>query len=211
MTFRVYVGAAVATLTLTLPLTAVGQGMGGSPTDRLDWPGAPTDRYLDSDEVRTVLHQTTQAFFECFRTHVRGGAEASDVGINFTVLRDGSASAISPELGQAPQSLGPCLVAVVAAIQFGDHDGDPFEVSYPLVYQVDRRGARVIPYPVVFTRPRPVRLPLLPLPADTTAGEIRMLELILTADEEPPPTPQEPPPASPEPETGELEGGPAPE
>jgi len=96
--------------------------------------------------------------------------------------------------------------AAVQSLDFGEHDGDPVEASYPLVYQVDRRGARVLPYPVVFTRPRAVRLPLLLLPADITAGEVRLLERVLTEDEPPsesgevPPgsTPtQEPEPANP--------------
>jgi hypothetical protein len=58
-------------------------------------------------------------------------------------------------------------------------------VSYPLVYEVDTRGARILPYPIVFTKPRPIRLPLLTLPLDTTPGEMKMLEIIFTRDAPP--------------------------
>ncbi len=153
--------------------------MGGQPTDRLDWPGTPTDRYLDAEEVRSVLHSASEPFFDCFVAFARG-ADASDVGITFTIGRDGLATGFVAELGEAPPELGPCLEQITTELEFGDHDGDPFEVSYPLVYHVDKRGARILPYPVVFTRPRPVRLPLLGLPPDLSPGEIKMLELILT-------------------------------
>lgn len=205
----------LALLFAALPLLLAGparaQG-GGQPTDRLDWPGSPTDRYLDAREVRTVLHAASDAFFDCFRRHARG-ADASDVGITFTIGRDGLATGFVAELGNAPPALGTCLEGATGALVFGEHDGDPFEVSYPLVYHVDARGARVLPYPVVFTRPKPVRLPLLGLPADFTAGEIRMLELILTDEtglaqglpEAPDPTPVEA--ADPEPPAEPAAGG----
>jgi predicted NBD/HSP70 family sugar kinase len=158
---------------------------GGLAQDRLDWPGSPTDRYLDSEEVRTTLHSATDGFFQCFRTHARSGVDASDSGVTFTVQRDGAATGIVAEVGSAPEALAACLADVVAALDFGEHDGDPLEVSYPVVYQVDRRGARVLPYPVVFSRPVPVRLPLLQLPPDIGPGEVRMLELILVEDAPP--------------------------
>lgn len=179
--------AAAAALLLLIPATAL--AMGGAATDALNWPGSPTDRYLDSDEVRTVLHSVTDSFFECFRTHARAGVDASDSGVTFTVQRDGSATAVDAEVGSAPEELATCLAGVVGALDFGEHDGDPLEVSYPLVYQVDRQGARVLPYPVVFSKPAPVRLPLLPLPPNVGPGEIRMLELILVEDAPPSPDP----------------------
>jgi len=170
-------------------LPALAFAMGGAATDRLDWPGSPTDRYLDSDEIRTVLHTATDGFFECFRTHARGGVDASDAGVTFTVQRDGHATDILVEVGSAPDALRTCLTEVVAALEFGEHDGDPLEASYPLVYLVDQQGARVLPYPVVFSKPAPVRLPLLPLPPDVGPGEIRMLELILVEDPPSAPSP----------------------
>ena len=187
----------VAALLLLAGAGAAQAQMGGQPTDRLDWPGTATDRYLDAEEVRTVLHSATDAFFDCFRQHVRQGSEASDVGITFTIGRDGLTTGFVPELADAPAELGSCLEVVVGGLDFGEHDGDPFEVSYPVVYQVDRGGARILPYPVVFTRPRPVRLPLLGLPPDFTAGEIRMLELILTDETGAVPAPPEEPDPAP--------------
>ncbi len=170
----------------------------GSPNDSLNAPGTPTDRYLDSDEVRDVLHAATEPFFFCFRDHARTGIDASDAGVTFEIGRDGKATEVFVEVGSAPPVLAECLAGVVTAQDFGEHDGDAFEVSYPLVYQVDRKGARVLPYPVVFTRPVPVRLPLLQLPADVRPGEVKMLELILVDDpEDAPEAPPEDPPAPP--------------
>ena len=168
----------LAALSLCVATPALAQ-MGGEPTDRLDWPGTATDRYLDAEEVRTVLHAASDDFFDCFLRFARG-ADASDVGITFTIERTGGAAGFEVELGEAPAELGTCLGEVTGALAFGEHDGDAFEVSYPLVYHVDKRGARILPYPVVFTRPRPVRLPLFGLPPDLEPGEVRMLELIFT-------------------------------
>lgn len=205
-------------LLLLAPLTLLAPGparasMGGQPTDRLDWPGTPTDRYLDAEEVRTVLHAASDAFFDCFARFARG-ADASDVGITFTIGRDGLIGGFVAELGVAPPELGTCLEQTTGELAFGEHDGDPFEVSYPLVYHVDARGARILPYPVVFTRPRPVRLPLLALPPDFTLGEIRMLELIFTDETgatlelppKPEPTAEEAPAAPPEATSEEAAG-----
>jgi hypothetical protein len=177
--------AAFAVLASAAPAAA----QGGRPMDALNWPGTATDRYLDAKEVRTVLHDASDVFFGCFRKHVRQGSAAGEVGITFTILRDGSVTDAIPQLGGAPEALGPCLEKMAGTLDFGEHDGDPFEVSYPLVYEADQRGARILPYPVVFTRPRPVRIPLLQLPLDITLGEVRMLELILVDDAPPPEKP----------------------
>ncbi len=176
-----------------LATSAWAEGPAGDPRDRLDHPGSPTDRYLDAGEIRDLLHGATDAFYQCFRTEARGTRDVGDVAVTFTVGQQGEVLEVSAELGGAPEALGPCLHSVVRGLEFPAHDGDPVQVSYPLVYQVDQRGARVLPYPVVFTRPRPVRLPLLVLPIDTTPGELKMLELILvnpaSAPIEIPPTP----------------------
>ena len=50
---------------------AQAQGPAGDPRDNLDHPGTPTDRYLDPGELRDVLHQANDAFYGCYRTHVR--------------------------------------------------------------------------------------------------------------------------------------------
>ncbi len=165
---------------------ALAQGPAGDPRDNLDHPGTPTDRYLDAGELRDVLHAANDAFYSCYRKHVRGTKEAGEVAVRFTVQRDGSVTDGAAEMDGAPESLGPCLIGVVEALEFEDHDGDPVLVSYPLVYQVDRKGARVLPYPVVFTKPRAVRVPLLFLPPDVSPGELRMLERVLVDPEETP-------------------------
>lgn len=168
---------------LSVPALAVAQGPAGDPRDNLDATGTPTDRYLDAGELREVLHAANEEFYGCYRQHVRGTKEAGEVAVVFTVERSGAVSEARAELDRAPEALGPCLVDVLRGLEFDDHDGDPVIVSYPLVYQVDRQGARVLPYPVVFTKPRPVRLPLLVLPVDLTPGELRMLERVLVDDD----------------------------
>jgi len=171
-------------LLLCVPGLVLAQGPAGDPRDNLDHPGSPTDRYLDAAEIRDVMHATNDAFYGCYRTHVRGTKEAGEVAVRFTVTREGTVTDAAAEMDGAPPSLGPCLVDVLSALQFASHDGDPVQVSYPLVYQVDRKGARVLPYPVVFTKPRRVRLPLLVLPATISAGELAMLERILVDPDE---------------------------
>lgn len=163
--------------------SAFAQGPAGDPRDNLDHPGTPTDRYLDAGELRDVLHLANDSFYGCYRKHVRGTKEAGEVAVRFTVQRDGTVTDGVAEMDGAPESLGPCLVDVVEGLTFDPHDGDPVVVSYPLVYQVDRKGARVLPYPVVFTKPRAVRLPLLFLPPDISPGEVRMLERVLVDPE----------------------------
>ncbi len=161
---------------------ALAQGVGGRPSDRLDAAGSPTDRYLDSEEVRGVLHAANESFFLCFREHARDRSGAGDVALTLTVTREGRPTAIDVEIGQSKPALKPCLEAAGAALDFGEHDGDPLEISYPLVFVVDRQGMRILDYPVVFTRPRPVRLPLFELPLDLTHAEVLLLERVLTVD-----------------------------
>lgn len=168
---------------LLVPGLAAAQGPAGDPRDNLDHPGAPTDRYLDAGEIRDLLHGVNDQFYACYREHVRGTKEAGEVVVSFSVTQDGAVADAVAELDGAPAELGPCLVKVLSGLEFAEHDGDPVVVSYPLVYQVDRRGARVLPYPVVFTKPRPVRLPLLLLPTNIGPGELRMLERILIDSE----------------------------
>lgn len=205
-------GTLAVLLGLTAALSASGasaRGGAGDPHDALDATGTPTDRYLGPDEIRDALHSATDAFFGCYREHVRGARDAGQVAITFTIERGGRVGAAAAELDGAPPALGPCLEAVVGALRFSTHDGDPVDVSYPLVHQVDRSGARILPYPVVFTRPRPVRLPLLVLPADATAGELSLLERVLIRDEAafPEHTPADPAPPTP---GAPLEPSPAP-
>jgi hypothetical protein len=168
------------------PIAAEAQGLGGRVSDRLDAPGSPTDRYLDSTEVRTTLHEANESFFMCFRRASGSRAGVGDASVEFIIERTGATSHGKADLGTELPGLKDCLEEAVGALVFDDHDGDPIEVAYPTVYVVDRKGARVLDYPVVFTRPRPVRLPLLLLPPNITHGEVLLLERILTHDEPPP-------------------------
>ena len=171
---------------LALPGVATAQGSGGDPADRLDAHGAPTDRYLDRVEIRDVLHGGTEAFFACFREHLRGDANPGDLSAVFFIERDGVPSRVTIDGPETPEALSGCLVEAVAALRFDDHDGDPMEVSYPIVYQsTARQGARVVPYPLVFIRASAPRLPLLSLPPDLSAGEIVLLEKVLVVEEDP--------------------------
>ncbi len=182
--------ATLLALLLLLPSAAGAQGLGGKVTDRLDSAGSPTDRYLDSSEVRTVLHAANESFFLCFRRASGSRAGVGDASVEFTIERTGATSGVRADLGTDLPGLKDCLEAAAAALVFDDHDGDPVDVAYPTVYAVDKKGARVLDYPVVFTRPRPVRLPLLLLPPDVTHGEVLLLERLLTHDA--PPQPVEP-------------------
>lgn len=181
-------------LLFAAPASAQAQGMGGDPKDRLDWPGSATDRYLSSGEVRDRLHEASEGLFGCFREALRSKPEGG-ASVTFVIDREGRGKDIIVDPGKAPESLMPCVQSVIGGVEFGAHDGDPMEVSYPLVYEVDTKGARLLPYPIVFTRPRPVRLPLFSLPLDVSPGELKMLELIFTQDppegEEPPASPTE--------------------
>lgn len=183
-------GARRVALTSLLLFVGLGAGearaAGGLATDALDFPGEPTDRYLTPSEVRTVLHGATEDFYTCFRTKLRGAEAPGEVAVTFVIDRAGKPTSIETELGRAPAELGPCLLKVVEELVFDDHDGEPMPVSYPLVYQVDTKGARVLPYPIVFTKPHAVRLPLLELPEDISPAATRLLELLLTADREKP-------------------------
>ena len=181
--------AAAWALGLTLlwlaPLPGMAAGPAGSPSDHLDAPGAPTDRYLDSSELLDVLHAANPRFYQCFRTHVRGGGEPGDVVVTFTVGAAGTTVQAEAEVASGFRLLGGCLEGVVMDVVLGEHDGDPVPASYPLVYQVDRKGARVVPYPTVFIRPGTLRLPLLTLPPDIGLGEVRMLERVLFGGADP--------------------------
>jgi hypothetical protein len=190
-------------LLVCLPAVALAQGSGGDPRDRLDAPGSPTDRYLEPAELREALHGATQEFFLCFRRHLGIGREPGEISVEFAIDRDGVPQQVRLQgPASTPDPLRDCLVAVTEGIRFDDHDGDPVEAAYPLVFVTDSQGARVLPYPVVFVRPRPVRLPLLLLPPDISRGEVLMLERILVSEDEAP-TPEElvpsPPAATPEP------------
>jgi hypothetical protein len=168
------------------------RGIAGDPKDRLDWPGSPTDRWLEAEEIRAALHGATESFFACFREHVRGTEAPGDVSVSFMVPRDGRPAQVQVQADRAPESLRPCVAGVVSGLALPAHDGDPVEAAYPLVLRVDREGARVLPYPVVFIRRPPPRLPLLALPGDLPGPGLSELEAAMKA----PPAPSPPAPTT---------------
>jgi hypothetical protein len=167
-----------AAIFVLLPLPALAQHSGGDAQDRLDAPGTPTDRYLSTAEVREVLHAGTDAFFQCFREHLRTRKQA-EVDLSFAVSREGRAERVLVSGAELPAPFVPCIEAAAVALPFPTHDGDLSEFSYPLVFVADAKGARVLPYPVVFTKPRPLRLPLLRLPPDLPPGDLLLLERLV--------------------------------
>jgi len=153
--------------------------------DSLDSSGEGTDRYLAPDEVRAALHSATGELSSCFNPLQVSDGGRVDASVTFSVGRSGAAGDIRVSLANAPASndlagVESCLVGVVERLSLDDHDGDPLEVLYPLVYVVDGLDGRVLPYPVVLTKSQPVRLPLLELPADLSSTELRSLEWLFT-------------------------------
>lgn len=159
---------------------AFAAGPGGDVHDRLDATGSMTDRYLSPEEVRAVLHAHNDAFFQCFRANLRGGVDPGETGVTFVIGRDGKAVSIVLDSAHGPPALGSCVQTALSAIPFPDHDGEPMEVAYPLVWQVDREGARLLLYPIVFTRARPVRIPLVLLPPDVSDETVRAVTTAVT-------------------------------
>lgn len=170
-------GAAVAPRTVSAAL-------GG---DSLDSPGEGTDRYLTPDEVRAALHNATEELSACFHSLKIADGDRVDASVTFSVDRSGTARDVRVSIESAPADMGPreidsCLVGAVERLPLDDHDGDPLEVSYPLVYVADGASGQVLRYPVVFTKSQPVRLPLLELPADLSSAELRSLEWFFTEE-----------------------------
>jgi hypothetical protein len=178
------------------PAPGLAGGPAGDAADRLDSPGSLTDRYLSSEEVRTILHANNTPLFDCFRTNLRGGVDPGETGVTFVIGRDGKAGQVVLESAHGPPALGTCIAGVLSAIAFPDHDGAPMEVAYPLVWQVDRTGARLLNYPVVFTRPRQVRVPLVALPPDLGDASADAVGAAITGKAMPPPSVPTRPPAS---------------
>jgi hypothetical protein len=169
------------------PLTSAGTG---TAVDRLDSPGEATDRYLSPDEVRLVLHAATDDFTGCFVGSLVGADAPLNAAVTFVVSRSGETQDLQVTLGSNEAALRACLGKVVEGLSFDDHDGDPLEVSYPLVFVADEPSGRVLPYPVVFTKTQPVRLPLLELPPDLSSAELLLLEWLFT-EKAPTPVPPE--------------------
>lgn len=148
------------------------------PPTYLAEPGSLTDRYLTPGEARDVLHGATSAFEACFLE--QGGiAGGGDVTLRLTVNSDGRPEGIEVEAGEGQGSLQGCLEQVAGGLSFPAHDGDPLALAYPLVFVRDDRGSRLVPYPIVFVKPRERAFLLLPMPLTLTLEEREALERLL--------------------------------
>jgi len=152
--------------------------VGAAASDKLAHTGERTDRYLEVGEARDVLHRATKFFLDCFVIHL-GANEPGEVTLSLEVTREGDPEEvfveIDPELGDLRQ----CLVGVAEGLEFQDHDGDPMEVAYPLVFVRDDQGSRVVLYPIVFVRPRPRDFVLIHLPPTLTPEQREQLRRAL--------------------------------
>jgi hypothetical protein len=169
------------------PPTSAGRG---TVVDRLDSSGEATDRYLSPDELRLVLHAATDDLTECFVASGGLSAASLDAALTFVISRSGETQDVQVTLGRNEAELRSCLGMVVEGLSFDDHDGDPLEVSYPLVFVADEPSGKLLPYPVVFTKTQPIRLPLLELPPDLSSAELLLLEWLFT-EKVPAPVPPE--------------------
>lgn len=159
-------------MTRSVPLVALAGGLlmataevraASTEEDIIDQPGSPTDRYLSADELRSAVHGANLAFFACFSGRTMN-QDPGDVSVYFTVPADGVPVDVRAEFPNPVPGLAECLATAVSALRFQDHDGDPVEAAYPVVFVRDEKGARVIPYPTVFTRDRAADFVLFPVP-----------------------------------------------
>jgi len=167
-------------LALALSASALAPRPAGALTedDLIEAPGSPTDRYIRPEELRAVLHAANDAFFGCFRDRV-SGPDPGDVNVYFTVNNSGRPTQVRAEVPGAVPGLGECLEGIVHGLVFQDHDGDPIEAAYPVVFVRDEKGVRVVPYPVVFTRERKPEFLLLPVPPALTDDQRALLLRLL--------------------------------
>ncbi|MCK6529821.1 hypothetical protein L6R50_20450 [Myxococcota bacterium] len=175
-------------MTRSIPLAALlGAGLLLAPAgtrgasteeDIIDQPGSPTDRYLSDDELRSALHAANPAFFACFSGRTMN-QDPGDVSVYFTVPADGVPVDVRAEVPNPVPGLAECLATAVAALRFQDHDGDPVEAAYPVVFVRDEKGARVIPYPTVFTRDRAAEFVLFPVPPALDDADRSLLHRVL--------------------------------
>jgi hypothetical protein len=141
-----------------------------SASDKLGHAGERTDRYLTVGEARDVLHRSTKFFLDCYIVHL-GAREAGEVTLSLEVTREGDPEEVFVEIDPELDDLRQCLVGVAEKMTFDEHDGDPMEVAYPLVFVRDDQGSRVILYPIVFVRPRPRDFLLMHLPPTLTPAQ----------------------------------------
>ncbi len=155
-----------------------------SEEDIIDFPGSVTDRYLSNDEIRTQLHGANKGFFACIQGRPVGSPEPGEMTVYFVVDGQGKPQQVRAEVGNQDAILKACMEKVVGSLVFPDHDGDPPEVAYPVVYMRDTQGARTVPYPVVFTRLREPEFLLVPIPPSLTDEQRSLLLRLLWPVEE---------------------------
>lgn len=175
MTRRAYPLALLVGLAVAL---SVPPARAMSEDDLIEQPGSPTDRYLTPEEVRARLHEANDAFFSCFASRLMG-PEPGECSVYFTIAHDGRPVDVRAEVQGETPGLAECLEQVVSGLSFPEHDGDPLEVAYPVVFLRDEKGARVVPYPVVFTRGRTVDFVLMPIPPALTDEQRALLLRLL--------------------------------
>ncbi len=140
--------------------------------------GSLTDRYLDADEVRELLHAANGDLGQCFAEHM-GPGEAGDVTLTLTVGGDGLPTEVHVEMDGGHDEVRLCLEDVAAGLRFPAHDGDPLAIGYPIVFLRDKKGDRTVPYPVVFVKPRARPFLMMNLPPTLTAEQRDLLERAL--------------------------------
>lgn len=163
---------------LGLVLLALALCTPAAASDKLGRSGERTDRYLTVGEVRDVLHRSTKFFLDCYVVHL-GAKEAGEVTLSLEVTRAGDPEEVFVEMDPSLEDLRQCLVGVAEKMSFDEHDGDPMQVAYPLVFVRDDQGSRVVPYPIVFVRPRPRDFLLLHVPPTLTPEQREKLSRVL--------------------------------
>tara|TARA_Y100001968_G_scaffold324801_1_gene364871 strand:+ start:2788 stop:3330 length:543 start_codon:yes stop_codon:yes gene_type:complete len=170
-----------------------GEGLRGSAKDRLDWPGSPTDRYLDVHEVAGVLELLAADFAACITREHAARFTAEPLWIAFSVSAEGASQAAQlvgqgatvdgPGLRdhQLPPAVATCFLELLTQQRFPDHDGPALRYSYPLVFMLEQERVRNLPYPLVFASPpQHPPLPLLSLPLSLSSAQRRQLEATLS-------------------------------
>ncbi len=163
-------------LLVLMAVSTAANGLRGSVADRLDWPGSATDRYLDGDEVAAVLHAAAAKISACASGNALPLSSAEPTWLVFGVGPQGRAMAAATRREGEPNGLELCLLSVLSELDFGEHDGPPGSYSYPVVLHATGDAVRNLPYPMVLSEERPLRLPLLSVPLDLPAAELDRIE-----------------------------------
>ncbi len=141
---------------------------------RLGETGTLTDRYLTVSEVRDGLHDANDRMQGCFLEYV-AAVMPGEMTLSFVVRRDGHPEEVFVDVDPQFEDLRLCVIEQAASLRYQEHDGDPLEVAYPLVFHRDENGSRLVRYPIVFARPRPRSFLMIPLPLALTPEERALL------------------------------------